>query len=157
MKKLVILLLLVLVVSSLFADSYKARVSILSGAEVTTPTAAKLGYQLPDEPIPLTEGEEAERPTFTLYNSLPTPASVTVSVVNKPGTFTITLPSPQPIPIPIYPPHENDIYITYEATTVGNYTVTYLVVADTVSMGSSVHVELTFDVPVTVKPKPPVP
>lgn len=155
MKKLVILLLLILVASSLFAGTYAAQVSVSSEAEVTIPPAAKLGYQLPVGPIELTEGVEATLLTFTLYDRFPSPAWVTVSVANQPGSFTITLPSPQPIYVPIYPPYvpADDIYITYQATTAGNYTVTYLVMADIISGGSSAHVELTIDVPVTVKPK----
>jgi hypothetical protein len=156
MKKLVILLLLILVASSLFAGTYKARVSMSSGAAVTEPLVAKLGYKLPVEPIPLIEKEEAKLLTFTLYNRFPTFAWVTVIVVNKPGSFTITLPSPQPIIVPVYPYFPaDDISITYKATDEGNYIVTYRVIADILDVGGRAHVELIIDVPFTVEPPPP--
>jgi hypothetical protein len=154
MKKLVILLLLVLVVSTLFAGTYKAQVSVPSEVAVTEPLLAKFGYELPAGGITLTEETAATVKSFTLYNGFPVDASVAISVVSQPPSFTITPPSP-PITIPPYPPYDPaDIYITYEAAAAGSYTVTYLVTADIISAGGSTHVELTFDVLVTVNPKP---
>jgi hypothetical protein len=154
MKKLVILLLLVLVVSTLFAGTYKAQVSVPSEVAVTEPLLAKFGYELPAGGITLTEETAAKVKSFTLYNGFPVDASVAIGVVSPPAGFTITPPSP-PITIPPCPPYgPAHIDITYKATTAGSYMVTYLVTADIISAGGSAHVELTFDVLVTVNPKP---
>jgi hypothetical protein len=150
MKKLVIILLLLLMVSLLFASAYKAQVSTSATAAVTEPQAAKLGYKVPPGQVTLIEGKEKTKLSFILYNRFPLPATVNVSGVVSPSAGLTVAPL---IGITV-PPNACPIHITYTPTAAGNYTVTYLVVADIISSGSHAHVELTIYVPVTVKAKP---
>jgi hypothetical protein len=163
MKKIIILLASILVMSILLAVAIDSEVFVSGGTQVTQPLEAKLG----SETYPVTEmaGTTVSAKSFTLYNRFPVPASINAAYSISPSTgLAISLPA---LPITILPNSSTDVWATYYGAEPGNYTVTYQLSADIDSkayvnpgsqaVNSSAHVELEFYVPVEVTAPPEEP
>lgn len=146
MKRPLILLISILIISVLVAVGINTEVFMPSGTQVTQPLNAKLGYQTHGL-ITVDAGSATSVKSFTLYNRFPKPASINVTYMVSPATgLTITLPS---LPITILAKNLADVCVTYGGQE-GNYTVTYQISADIIDVQSKAYVELEFDVLVQV-------
>lgn len=150
MKKLAILVLLLLLAGVLFTSGYQAQVSMPVGVEVTeNPKEAMLGYETYS--VTLTQGEESEATPIKLYNNFPVDATiVSLTVIDNAG---ISVESFSPATIHPSNSKGTELSVTYSCSldaATGTYPVAHQLVANI----DSAHVELTFDVSVTVNPEP---